>query len=258
MTQTPPDPRSEHVSLREWIASLAALRRLLANADRTDDVFQIVRGLNVKAMRRAYRRLLSTGEGGRIAFEHVELERLLTDPAYLQQLPAGSVGAAYVRFLRDTGFSADGLAEISRREDIVRDAPHPYAWFARRQRDTHDIWHVLTGYRADDPLGEACLVAFTYAQMGGAGWRLILLGALAKMAFMPQGWRAVLAMTEGYRRGRAARWIAGEDYLQLLHEPFDTALRRLRIAPAPRYAAIQRRLMSRAAKIANDGRIVPS
>jgi ubiquinone biosynthesis protein COQ4 len=33
----------------------------------------------------------------------------------------------------------------------------------------HDIWHVLTGYRRD-ALGEACLVAFSYAQTRGLGW----------------------------------------------------------------------------------------
>ncbi len=44
----------------------------------------------------------------------------------------------------------------------------------------HDIWHVLTGYAAEDPLGELCLVAFSYAQTirPGLGLHRALIGAL--------------------------------------------------------------------------------
>src|SRR3546814_6729209 len=40
-------------------------------------------------------------------------------------------------------------------------------------RSVHDICHVMTGYKADESLGEACLVAFSYAQVGGLGWAWI-------------------------------------------------------------------------------------
>ena len=35
--------------------------------------------------------------------------------------------------------------------------------FAAGQRDMHDLRHVVTGYGRDE-LGEACLLAFNYAQ----------------------------------------------------------------------------------------------
>src|SRR3546814_13526122 len=90
----------------------------------------------------------------------------------IAQFAPGTVGAAYREFLETTGYSADGLAEVSKiiREDELA---HPYAWFGRRTRDVHDIWHVMTGYKADESLGEACLVAFSYAQVGGLGWAWI-------------------------------------------------------------------------------------
>jgi ubiquinone biosynthesis protein COQ4 len=47
---------------------------------------------------------------------------------------------------------------------------------------------------------------------------------------------------EGYRHGRRARWISGEDYLQLLHEPLDEARRRLRIETPHAYLKAQRDL----------------
>ena len=35
----------------------------------------------------------------------------------------------------------------------------------------------MTGYRADESLGEAALVAFSYAQTGGLGWAFIAVAA---------------------------------------------------------------------------------
>ena len=52
------------------------------------------------------------------------------------------------------------------------DQQHPYAWFFRRVRDLHDVWHVLTGY-GRDALGEMCLVTFSFQETHGLGWALI-------------------------------------------------------------------------------------
>src|SRR3546814_10129738 len=86
-------------------------------------------------------------------FPYTTLIRSFTDKAWIAQFAPGTVGAAYREFLETTGYSADGLAEVSKiiREDELA---HPYAWFGRRTRDVHDIWHVLTGYNADESLGE--------------------------------------------------------------------------------------------------------
>ena len=65
--------------------------------------------------------------------------------------------------MRSENLSAQGLADISARINGRNLILHPYAWMGRRTRDSHDIWHVLSGYHRD-ALGEACLVAFSYAQ----------------------------------------------------------------------------------------------
>ena len=36
-------------------------------------------------------------------------------------------------------------------------------WYGWRNRDTHDLLHVLTGY-GRDAVGEQCVLAFTYGQ----------------------------------------------------------------------------------------------
>jgi ubiquinone biosynthesis protein COQ4 len=89
------------------------LRRLLANGDDTVQVFRIMRALNADTSHRNYRRLIASLEGGRLAYERVELAPRLCDRSWIDSFPEGSVGAAYRDFLDRTGYSADGLAEVS-------------------------------------------------------------------------------------------------------------------------------------------------
>jgi ubiquinone biosynthesis protein COQ4 len=221
---------------KDWRAAFTALRGLLADANDTAQVFRIMRALNADTAARGYARLLASAEGGRIAYAHAELAERFADPAFVAGFAPGTLGAAYAEFLARTGYSAEGLAQVSRTDDDSREAPHPYAWFARRTRDTHDVWHLLTGYAADDPLGEACLTAFSYAQTGGLGWAAIALGS----ALQARGEKGVAkAIWEGYRRGKNARWLLGEDYEAMFAEPLEAARARLGIGPAPRYEAVK-------------------
>jgi ubiquinone biosynthesis protein COQ4 len=228
---------------RDWGAALRALRQLLANRDDTVQVFRIMRALNGGNGRINYDRLLKSPEGGRLAYERAELARLFADRAWVGQFGAGTVGAAYREFLGRTGYSADGLVDISVADGVYpRDVEHPYAWYGRRERDVHDIWHVLTGYEADEPLGEACLVAFSYAQTRGLGWALIGAGAALKSLRVTGNTAFLKAVWEGYRNGRRAAWLAGEDYQSLMAEPIEEARKRLGIVKPARYAEAQRRL----------------
>ena len=239
MAKLPPFPGT--TGRRNWRTAFDAIRKLLANGDDTTQVFRIMRALNVGNSETNYARLIATEEGGRLAYERVELAGRFTDKAFIAQFAPGTVGAAYREFLEATGYSADGLAEASRinREE---DMPHPYAWFGRRVRDTHDIWHVLTGYKADESLGEACLVAFSYAQVGGLGWAFIGGAAALKSLKVTGNSLFAKAVWEGYRHGRKARWISGEDYEALMAEPIDAARARLGIATPHAYLKAQREL----------------
>jgi ubiquinone biosynthesis protein COQ4 len=226
---------------RDWRTAFDAIRKLLANGDDTTQVFRIMRSLNVGATPKSYAQFIATEEGGRMAYERMELAQVLSQPGFARQFAPGTVGAAYNHFLESTGYSADGLAEVSKinREE---DMPHPYAWFGRRVRDTHDIWHVMTGYKADESLGEAALVAFSYAQVGGLGWAFIGGAAALKSLRVTKGTLFAKAVWEGYRRGRKAKWLAGEDYLKLLAEPIDAARTRLGLSEPVAYLTAQREL----------------
>lgn len=229
---------------REWGIALAALRRLLANGDDTEQVFKIMRALNGDVSQRNYRKLLTIPGGGKLAYRRLELSQRLTDRSWIDSFAPGTLGAAYRQFLDSTGYSADGLVQVSMVEGGFQgiEVEHPYAWMGRRERDIHDIWHVLTGYQADEHLGELCLVAFSYAQTGGLGWGFIALGGALKSIRTTGRLDCVKAILEGYRHGKRARWLHGEDYEKLLEEPLDAARARLGITEPKLYKIAQARL----------------
>ena len=69
------------------------------------------------------------------------------------------MAAHYIAFMKREGLSAAGLVAESHKwappENLPRDLTQ---WYFDRLRDTHDLFHVLTGY-GRDALGEASLLA---------------------------------------------------------------------------------------------------
>jgi ubiquinone biosynthesis protein COQ4 len=236
--QTAIFPSTEPVKLAaprlEWGAAFRALQRLLRDKDDTAEVFEIMRALNGDSTRKGYHKLLSTAEGGRLAYNREELADRLSDRAWLATLPAGSLGAVYRDFTDTGGVTPQGLVEVSGQTNIGLE--HPVAWFGRRIRDSHDLWHVTTGYGLDS-LGEACLVAFSYAQTRALGWAFIAVGAAFKSRKGPNQ-PYVRAIWEGYQRGKAARWMPAQDWMAMLSLPIEDVRARLGLIPAPIYQSI--------------------
>lgn len=249
MAKLPPFPGT--TGKRAWRTAFGALRTLLANGNDTTQVFRIMRALNVGETANGYARLIATEGGGRLAYERTELARRFSDRDWVAGFAPGTVGAAYRDFLATTGYSADGLVEVSRLDPSESDIAHPYAWMGRRTRDVHDIWHVLTGYKADETLGEACLVAFSYAQTRGLGWAFIAGGAALKSLRVTGGTLFARAVREGYRNGRRAAWLLGEDYEALMDEPIAAARARLNIPEPTLYRQAQAELGDQLASYAS-------
>lgn len=221
--------------LRAW----KAFQRLIRDKEDTAQVFEIMRALTGKSTARGYQRMLSTREGGRQAFLAYELVDRLRDRAWLDSFAPGTVGAAYKAFMGERGFEPDGLVEVERKVLPEVDAPHPVAWYSRRLRDIHDIWHVLTGYETD-ALGEACVVSFSYGQTKQLGFAFIGWGAAREIQREVRSIPARKAVLEAYRNGRKAAWLPALDYEALFATPLDEARRQLRIGEPSVYAAVPR------------------
>jgi|TARA_X000000950_G_scaffold207366_1_gene249390 ubiquinone biosynthesis protein COQ4 len=74
----------------------------------------------------------------------------------------------------------------------------------------HDLWHVVTGYGRDE-LGVACLRAFTYAQNKNRGVGFIAFVGCFKL-FANYRFNALKALLQGYRIGKSAAWLPGQDW----------------------------------------------
>jgi ubiquinone biosynthesis protein COQ4 len=222
---------------RQPIRPLQALRaynRLVKDKEDTKQVFEIIRALTGDSLRRAYQKMLSHEEGGRQAYLGLELCQYLDDPAWMAKFPEGSVGAEFRKFLALRGFTVEGLAMDAQAVDERVNAEHPVAWLARRIRDTHDIWHVITGY-GTDAVGEACVLGFTYAQVPNPGVAFIAFGASREFRKRNPGPPYGKAIWEGYQRGKKAKSLICQDYERLLAEPLEAARKRLNITPKPIY-----------------------
>ncbi|MGH1559558.1 Coq4 family protein [Caulobacter segnis] len=212
------------------------MRRLLRDPDDTRQVFIVLQALRGRSGQRLFRRFQATEAGAAILEERRALLPRLQDRQALARLPKGSLGRTYLDFMATENLTADGLVDAS--ASVERDAaPEDVRLFQNRNRDMHDLTHVVTGY-GRDPLGELCLLAFNHAQNGHLGVALIVLMGMTRLGKGPRGRAAQAAVIQGWRQGRAAAWLSGQDWESILAEPMETLRARLRIAAPTRYQAV--------------------
>ena len=215
----------------EWRRAWRALRRLIADPERTDQVFELIQAVGGNASAdRVYQRCRSVPEGRRLLSERPSLFDALSDLERLESLPEGSFGRAYAEFMRAEELSATGLADAAAAAGPRRDELDPEReWLYARLRDMHDLWHVLTGY-GRDIAGEAANLAFTHGQTGSRGIGLLVLTAAVRGPKSADlHWQRYLL--RAWRRGRKAAPLSLARYEELLPLPLDEVRRRLGIQP---------------------------
>jgi ubiquinone biosynthesis protein COQ4 len=214
------------------------IRALIADPDDTSQVFKIIQALAGNSQERQFRRFLDSPHGPTILAENRQIVDRLSDRAYLLSLPEGSLGRAYADFTAREELSPDGLVGAS--ETIERDdeeTPCPRRLlFGARVRDTHDLWHVVTGY-GRDLFGEAALLAFTYRQIRNRGIGFIVLVAYLRAGGEFKQERVLIR--DGYRRARNAAWLPGADWEALLERPLDEVRDTLGVAPVGDYPVLR-------------------
>jgi len=217
------------------IAALRAVRNLMSNREDTHQVFLLIEALRGKTTLRQFARFRQTETGRAVLGENRRLLDQLSDRASLAALPAGTLGRAYYDFMAAENLSAEGLVEASRIERPP--ASDDVTLFRERGREMHDLLHVVTGY-GRDPLGEACLVAFTYAQNRLKGLAVIAVFAARRIARSRPGQPVRRAVFEGYRHGRSAGWLPGADWEALLAQPVEAIRAQFAVKPPTYYRTI--------------------
>lgn len=210
--------------------------KLVEDKEDTAQVFHIIEATKGRKSHAQARAFIRSPEGQRFIAEAVEIPAVLDDHARWADCGPETVAAHYIAFMKREGLSAAGLVAESHKwappESLPRDQTQ---WYFDRLRDTHDLFHVLTGY-GRDALGEASLLGFSYEQNHNFGI-LFIAYAAARQIKKVSGTRAPLyaAIKEGRRLGRAAAKIAHQDIATLMREDIAAARARLNIGKPQLY-----------------------
>jgi len=214
---------------------------LMKNKENTEEVFHIFECFPSGEFLPRARAFTLSEKGQAIRASEPFLPDILDDHEALRKLPAGTVAHAYVDFMEREGLSAAGLVAEHDRfrgnrprfDDLVE-------WFANRQRDTHDMLHVLTGY-GRDALGEQCVLAFTYSQQPSFAHLFIAYAGGFNIKKQVKTSAPVFkAVTEAKRLGKACPRVVEMPIRELLAMPLEQARREMNIGQPIHYAAAHR------------------
>ena len=243
----PARPRPRFQPFKAW----KHMQKQMADKEDTKQVFHIIEALNGNAIVKDFNQFLSSPKGKAILAQRPYLPPMMDDHEPLKALPEGTVGRTYVEFMEREGLSAEGLVQESMSQRTNQaDYDDDLMWYGNRLRDTHDLYHILTGY-GRDALGEDALLAYTHSQHGGRGVNFIVfMGSRQISKQVPAHARIKDVVAEARRNGKAAQRIVDQDIEALLREPLDEARKRLNISEPVLY--------KRAMKIFEELQIEPA
>jgi len=144
----------------------------------------------------------------------------------LLSLGPSTLGGLYARHMKARGLRPDFYDNVAPR--------HKLHYLRLRMRQTHDIWHTLTGFDTQ-PAGEVGLQGFYFAQFTNGQSALIFAGAILKSILARRYGELeafVDAFCRGYRNGRRAKPLLSVKWEQLWQEPVAELRRRLAIETA--------------------------
>ena len=225
--------------------AVAAAKVLAANPGDLPKVFTIIEALSGGTQARIARRLAKTESGQRLLRDRPDVVDRLEDRAALARLPEGSLGRAYLAFVESEQISAAGIRAAAV-EGTSRRLPAPFDYVHARMRDTHDLWHAATGYKADI-LGEVGLLAFMFAQTRNPGVALILGIGMLKLSSVPG---ALSLIADGYRRGRKAAYLPAVEWESLLDQPVSSVRAQLSLEAPREYQPLRGPMPGRPAAVA--------
>lgn len=147
------------------------------------------------------------------------------DVEALLQLPCDTLGGVYARHMKANGLRPDYYKEVTPR--------HRMQYLRERIHQTHDIWHVLTGFNTDE-FGEVGLQGFYFAQFTNG--QAAIIGAAAILKSVLRGRfsdleKHVDAFCQGYCAGRRAESLLAVRWEELWGERLEDVRKRYRVEP---------------------------
>lgn len=141
--------------------------------------------------------------------------------AELGALPEGTLGRVFADHCRLRGIDPN-LVHVPPTDEV--------GWLLNHLYQTHDIWHVVTGWGNDLP-GEVGLGGFYTAQLGappffGYLFALLMLNGIFRRAKLAPLFDALSA---GYQAGKRSAPLFGADWDVLFRLPLDEVRRRFAV-----------------------------
>jgi ubiquinone biosynthesis protein COQ4 len=151
--------------VRLWLG-LSAVTRLALNPRDTQQVFLIAAAVDRERLEATHRRLGTSAAGRKLLAERPSIDSSAIDYERLRALPESTLGGAYARTLQREQLDPDLF-------QAPPGLPEELAYVAKRIRQSHDLWHVLTGLSTSIP-DEIALQAFTEAQIDSNTSRVLV------------------------------------------------------------------------------------
>ncbi len=200
------------------VQAATAFVRLTQDLGRLDEVFNLGDGLVDAEMMQAMAergRQSATGAAALRERPHVHL-----DLGALRALPTGTLGRQYALMMDRNGLDPASIPALPDDDENRYVRAHLY--------ETHDLWHVATGFATDVP-GELGLQAFYQAQLPGRLPTAILAAGFLNTLIFSFAQRDVRLreIARGWLLGHRSRPLFGvrwDDYLAL---PLDEVRARL-------------------------------
>ena len=195
----------KHRSNVHYFTTLKGVLGMLRNPEGTESVFDIEDGLRDIDATREMIEHLKTCESTREMIEARWLAEGQPDFDALMKLPSGTLGHEFAHHIRDHGFDPDYFRKIEVRDDVD--------YVMMRVRQTHDLWHTVTGLGIDR-IGEVALKAFELAQMRRPMAAVICSGAVVRFLMKdPEELEDLLrGISLGYRLGLGAKQFLGQKW----------------------------------------------
>lgn len=225
---------------RQPLKAWRAMQNLLQDGEATGEVFKIVEALEGGAMMNNTERLRARQGGAGLLAAKPDILEILQDRNKLKDYPEGSLGRAYLDFVVSEDLSADGLMASSMEADRDHEYTKDERWFADRLRDTHDLFHVVSGYGRDG-LGEISLLAFSSAQTPNLGIRFIIYMSQRSSRKDKSPVPSKECIREARENAARADWFAAQEWESLMPLPLEEVRDRLNIEPPDFYNETKRR-----------------
>jgi len=134
------------------------------------------------------------------------------DVKALATLPEGTLGRAYAHHMLDLGLDPRSLTE---------EADRAGNFLRAHMLESHDVWHVVTGFRTD-VRGELGLQGFYLGNfpIGGPPLAITAIGLVHALVYARTESDAIVAeIVRGYLLGRRAKPMFGVDWAALWEKP---------------------------------------